>query len=200
MAQLVAYSNGLAELVAAKDTDAIRSSVGKINAAAQGSIKALGNRVSDAAVILASSDIFTLVADQYVEQQRLQALRNVIVRNEYRLDNAISKVQQQAMRLQEAVFLLERSHLQKEIDSLNRSASSLERYQLSDAIARQQIELNALAKADAGAPFFALRKAHRAVARALKNPNYSFVEASNLVLDFYEKSRALNDAIRSSSP
>jgi hypothetical protein len=39
MAQLVAYSNGLAELVAAKDTAAIEQAAGKIYSAAQSSIK-----------------------------------------------------------------------------------------------------------------------------------------------------------------
>jgi len=87
--QLVAYSNGLAELAAAKDTEAIQKAVGKINSAARSSIKSFGSHIQQSATILAGLDVIGFVANEIIDAQRITALQDVIIRNRFRIENAI---------------------------------------------------------------------------------------------------------------
>lgn len=196
MAQLVAYSNGLAELAAAKDTDAIQKAVGKINSAAKSGIKSFGSQVRQSATIVASLDLVGLVATEIIEDQRVEALRKAIISNQRRVENAIVSLSDTSFQLQNIVIGIERSYLAEQVSALQQSTDTAEQVRLANEISSMQENLNDLAKTDARVPFRALLKAHRAVVRAARDPNYSFTDAAGLVLDFLEKAQVLDAAIK----
>lgn len=196
MAQLVAYSNGLAELAAAKDTEAIQKAVGKINSAAKSGIKSFGSQVRQSATIVASLDLVGLVANQIIEDQRVDALRKAIIRNQRRIETAIVSLGDTSFRLQNIVIGVERSYLAEQVSALQQSTDTAEQVRLANEISLMQENLDDLAKTDARVPFGALLKAHRAVARAARDPNYSFTDAAGLVLDFLEKAQALDASVK----
>jgi anti-sigma28 factor (negative regulator of flagellin synthesis) len=196
MAQLVAYADGLVELAAAKDTAALQKAVDRIDSAARASIKSFAPQVRNSATIIASLDLIGLAANEFINEQRVEALRQAIVRNQYRVERAIAELSSTSYQLQSQVLLAEHAYLQEQTAAFNASKDPAEQARLSNEISAQQNSLNELAKADARVPFKALLKAHRAVVKAAKNPNYSLADAAGLLLDFLEKAQALDAAVK----
>jgi hypothetical protein len=196
MAQLVAYTNGLAELAAAKDTEAIKKAVDKIDSAARSSIKSFGTQVGQSATILAGLDLVGAIADEIVDAQRVAALKDAIVRNRYRIENAINSLAATSYQLQVIVIRVERSYLAEQITALQASKDPAEQVRLTSDLSREQESLNDLAKIDARVPFKALLKAHQAVVRAARNSNISFADAAGTLLDFLAKAQALDAAVK----
>jgi hypothetical protein len=192
----VAYANGLAELAAAKDTEAIQKAVGKIDAAAQSSIKSFGSQLRQSATILAGLDLIGLVANEMIDAQRVEALRTAIIRNRYRIENAIVSLGKTSFELQRIVVSVERAYLEEQIIAVRRSTDPAEQIRLTNDISAQQADLDELAMADSRIAFRALLKAHRAVVIAARSPEHSFTDAAGLLLDFLEKASALDAAVK----
>lgn len=196
MAQLVAYSNGLAELAAAKDTAAIETAAGKINTAAQSSIKSFGTQVRQSATILAGLDLVGTIANEIIDAQRIAALRTAVLKNHYRIESAINSLANTTYQLQVAVVDIEKGYLNQQVSDFNNSTDSAARQRLSEEISSKQESLSDLAKTDARVPFHALLKAHKAVVRALQGPNYSFTDAASVLQDFLAKAQTLDAAVK----
>lgn len=196
MAQLTAYSNGLAELAAAKDTEAIQKAVGKIDSAARAGVKSFGSQVRQSATVLAALDLAGFVANEVIEAQRVEALRAAIIRNRYRIENAITSLGAASYQLQGIVIGVERGYLQEQAEALKRSTDPAEQVRLTNELSLQEKSLNELATADSRVAFRSLLVAHRAVVRAAKDPTYSFNDAAGLLLDFFEKAQALDAAVK----
>jgi hypothetical protein len=199
MAQLVAYSNGLAELAAAKDIEAIEKAVGKINSAAQASVKSFGSQVRQSATILAGLDLVGAVANEIIEVQRIAALRKAIIGNRTRIANAITSLGATSYQLQVIVVDVERSFLVEQVEAFKKSTDAAEQVRLSSEISQQQASLSELAKADSRIAFRALLKAHQAVVRAARDPQFSVTDAAGALLDFVAKAQALDAAIKKGS-
>ncbi|PSO16494.1 hypothetical protein [Bradyrhizobium sp. MOS003] len=196
MAQVTAYSNGLAELAAAKDTEAIQKAVGKIDSAARAGVKSFGSQVRQSATVLAALDLVGFVASEVIEAQRVEALRAAIIRNRYRIENAITSLGATSYQLQGIVIGVEKGYLQEQAEALKRSTDPAEQVRLTNELSLQEKSLNELATADSRVPFRALLVAHRAVVRAAKDSTYSFTDAAGLLLDFFEKAQALDAAVK----
>jgi hypothetical protein len=199
MAQLVAYSNGLADLVAAKDTAAIEQASGKINAAAQSSIKSFGTQVGQSATILAALDLVNTVANDIIDTQRVAALRTAVLNNRSRIESAINSLANTSYQLQVEVVGIEKVYLNQQAADFNSSTDPGARQRLAEEISSEQESLAELAKTDARVPFRALLKAHKAVVRALQGPNYSFTDAASTLQDFLAKAQALDAAVKKGS-
>ena len=141
-------------------------------------------------------DLAAAIGDQIIEGQRVSALRDVILKNNRKIQRAMVLLQDNAFDLQNIVVKIEEAYLAQQTDALNRSTDEAERFRLTQSVSEQQANLDRLAKVDARVPFRALLVAHKAVARAAQDQNYSFSEAANLLLDFYQKSNALNLAVQ----
>ncbi|QOZ75329.1 hypothetical protein XH83_07675 [Bradyrhizobium sp. CCBAU 53351] len=146
--------------------------------------------------MLAALDLVGFVASEVIEAQRVEALRAAIIRNRYRIENAITSLGATSYQLQGIVIGVERGYLQEQAEALRRSTDPAEQARLTNELSLQEKSLNELATADSRVPFRALLLAHRAVVRAAKDPTYSFTDAAGLLLDFLEKAQALDAAVK----
>jgi hypothetical protein len=199
MAKVVTYVNGLAELSAAKDTAAISEAATKINKAATASIKSFGSSVRDGAVYIASFDLVSAVADEFIAYQRYEELKRVMNRNRGLIESTMDRLAVSAESLRKTVFLAERAYRDLQADALDKSTDSAERARLRDLVLRQTNDLTKLSTTSAAKPFYAMKTSHRTILKAINNPQAKPEDIANGILDFVEKAKALDAAMKKSA-
>lgn len=85
--------------------------------------------------------------------------------------------------------------MRAEIDRLRNSNVSAERNQLFGDILVRQAQLQALANMDVRQAFIDLKTAHVGLVDTARNPTISFKDAEKAIYEFYQKAKALYDAL-----
>ena len=198
MAQLVAYSNGLADLVAAKDTAAIEQASGKINAAAQSSIKSFGTQVGQSATILAALDLVNTIANDIIDAQRVAALRAAVLNNRSRIESAINSLANTSYQLQVEVVGIEKVYLNQQAADFNSSTDPGVRQRLSEEISSEQESCGAGQNGRQGAISRTLEGAQGCRPRAAR-PELFIHRCGEHPAGFSSKAQALDAAVKKGS-
>lgn len=196
MKAFVDYGDGLANLVAAKDISDLNSGITKVNSSIDGVVKNLGGTAKFVPYVGPALDLLAFAYNEYLEAQRVDALKNSIVSADYVVKLAVPVLAREARALQRNAFQDRNTQLQQRVDAVVDASKNWSG--LTNELAEESIQgytsLKNLAEIDAGAAFEQLGETHRKLVEAAKSPQFSLQDAETALLAFAQKADALYTA------
>jgi len=193
---LAQYGKGLNDLASGKDLSDISSTLDDINKSAKDAAKSAG--ASFPAYVAPAADLTIFLFNQFEEYKRAQLVRSILLTYGPIFDSAIKELQKETQRLQQRVVGNEAIIIRTEIDRFDQATNSTERLRLLSDILERQMQVQILASQNAIEPLTSLRTAHKKLVSLAQNPEISFDDAKKTVSDFYQKAKALYDALHPS--
>lgn len=132
---------------------------------------------------------------QIVEYERVQIIREILLAYGPTFSSAIHRLTEEAVGLQERIVDNEKAIVDMETERLETSKVRAERIHLLGDILARQAQLRALANVDVRQPFIDLETAHTELVNAARNPTISFKDAQKAIYEFYQKAKALHEAL-----
>jgi hypothetical protein len=197
LAAFIEYGHGLQQLVAAKDTSDLDSSVNNLNSALENIAKISGATAAQASVVSSSLDLIQWFFGQYLEYERIKVLKASISAGDQAVKQAVPLLEAEARTLQKIATTYEPGQLQSMVlaVSLLKNASFGERIELEKDTIAYQASVKQLMEVDAAAPFEQLKEAHARLLQAAQASDFSAEDLKAALTDFYKKSKALYDAV-----
>jgi hypothetical protein len=193
---LADYGKALDDLATAKDLSDVNSKIADINKSAEAVAKGVG--IALPGYVAPAADLAAYLFGQYEEYKRSQLIRGILLAYGGTFDSAIGILEQQAVTLQLRIVGNEKQIVRTEIEKLDLSVHEAERLRLISDIMTRQAQLQAFANQDASKPFTALKIANSKLVDIARNPQISFSDVVTAISDFYQKAKALDDALKPS--
>jgi hypothetical protein len=193
MKAFVQYGDGLSTLATAKDISDLNSGITKANSSFAGIVKAVGGTASFVPYVGPALDLAAVIFNQYLEAERVRALRAVIISADSVVDQAVDELAKEADALQYGAFRdlnLYQQTLVGQVDLTKADWSGSTELLASEAI-QGQAALKKLAEVDAGSTFQQLGAAHKKLVEAARQPEFSLKDAESAILAFLQKADAL---------
>jgi hypothetical protein len=196
MKAFVQYGDGLVTLATAKDISDLNSGIAKANSSFSGIIKVVGGTASFVPYVGPALDLAAFVFNQYLEAERVRALRAVIISADGVVDLAAKELADEADALQYDAFHklnFYQQALVKQVGMTNGNWTGGTELLASEAI-QGEAALKKLAELDAGSTFKQLGAAHKKLVEAARQPEFSLKDAESAILAFAQKADALYQA------
>ena len=193
---LADYGKGLDNLAVAKDLGDVNSDIADISKAAEAAAK--GAKLTLPSYVSPAADLAAYLFGQFEEYERTQLIREILLTYGGVFDSAIGILEEQAAILQRRIVGNETQIIRTEVEKFDFSAHEAERLRLISDILSRQTQVQALANQDISQPFITLRIAHAKLIEVARNPQISFADAKTAISDFYQKAKALYDALQPS--
>lgn len=193
MKAFVQYGDGLSTLAAAKDISDLNTGITKANSSFGGIVKTLGGTASYVPYVGPALELAAFGFNQYLEAQRVKALRAVIISADGVVDQAVYELASEADKLQAEAFTDLNTYqrdLAVEVSVANTNWSGTTELLASESI-QGQAALKKLAEIDAGSTFRQLGDAHKKLVQAAEQPTFSLKDAESAILTFVQKADAL---------
>jgi len=193
MKAFVQYGDGLSTLATAKDISDLNSGITKANSSFAGIVKAVGGTASLVPYVGPALDLAAFIFNQYLEAERVRALRAVIISADAVVDQAVDELAKEADALQFGAFRdlnLYQQTLVYQVGLTKDGWSGSTELLASEAI-QGQASLKKLAELDAGSTFKQLGAAHKKLVEAARQPEFSLKDAESAILAFLQKADAL---------
>lgn len=194
MKAFVQYGDGLSTLAAAKDISDLNSGIAKANSSLTSILKTVGGTAATAVPYVSPAlNLAAFFFNQYLEAERVRALRSVIISADGVVDLAVDELAKEADILQAETFTDLNTYqrdLVVEVSTASANWSGTTELLASDAI-QGQAALKTLAEIDAGSMFKQLGAAHKKLVEAARQPTFSLNDAESAILAFLQKADAM---------
>jgi hypothetical protein len=193
MKAFVDYGDGLSKLVAAKDITDLNTGITKVNSSVGGLVKTLGGTAGFIPYVGPALELVAFAFNQYLEAQRVEALQKAIINAETVVELAVPELAREARALQKDAFQDRNTQLQQRVDAVvdARQDWTGSTNELTEESIQGYSALKNLAEIDAGAAFEQLGAAHKKLAQAARDPQFSLQDAEAAILSFGQKAEAL---------
>lgn len=194
MKAFVEYGDGLSTLATAKDISDLNSGIAKANSSLSSILKTVGGTAATAVPYVGPAlDLAAFFFNQYLEAERVRALRTVIISADGVVDLAVDELAKEADVLQAETFTDLNTYqrdLVVEVSAASPNWSGTTELLASEAI-QGQAALKNLAEVDAGSMFKQLGAAHKKLVEAARQPTFSLSDAESSILVFLQKADAM---------
>jgi hypothetical protein len=198
MQGFVEYGNNLSTLAGAKDINDLNSAIGNLNSNIESLAKTAGGTAAFVPYVSPVLGALAFVFNQYLEYQRVEAMRGAIISLDSTVDLAVPILVREARLLQDRAFYDRSVQLGDKIGSIAKAGSSWngDTIELVEDTIQGYGSLKALADNDVGAPFIALSIAHKQLVAAAQNPQFSLQDAVAAIAAFAKQAEALYAAVQ----
>jgi hypothetical protein len=202
MQGFVDYGNNLNTLAAAKDINDLNSGITKLNSNIGSLAKTAGGAAAFVPYVAPALGALAVVFNQYLEYQRVHAMRSAIISMDSTVDLAVAILAKEARLVQELAFEDRYAQLNQKIGFIARAGSTWngETIDLVESTIQGYGSLKALANNDVGAPFISLGIAHKQLVAAAQNPQFSLQDAMAAIAAFAQQAEALYAATQPKAP
>lgn len=166
------YAKTLVQLAAAQDVAAVKEGEKQVSGAIAAMATAFATPAA-AVVVGAGLGVFDWFVGLYLDNQRLQELRHVVLEADPVVAKGSDLVAQEARLLQSSILSKRALDLERERAIAYDTTDRAKRQAAGEAFVAGAIALNDYATMDVGEPFEKMKKAHAELAKALKDPAIS---------------------------